>query len=204
MMDDTAGFTSPKFNVSHVEVAVTPGTGLAAGQEGVAIGVPGASTSASGPSLGHGFTQSESVTSILVICALMLVRVYFAFIVLSYARFVLRQHIADVSFRSNIHLQDKGASLVENPFEPHFPEGQGWKGRVGRAMVSVGKTYWLGIDEDDTWMRGVGGKFRKTRDMSGWDSGPIERERRRRSGTGPPPPIQTSLPLRVFDLQEVR
>lgn len=205
MMDDTAGFTSPKYNVSHVEVAATPAAGLTAGQGAVAIGVTGASTSVPGPSLGHGFAQSESVSSILVICALLMVRVYFAFIVLSYARSVLRQHIADVSYRSNIHLQPQDSSLVENPFELHFPGGEGWKGRLGRAMVSVGKTYWLGVDEDDTWVKGVGGKFRNARDMSDWDNGPLERERRRRSGTGPPPPIQTGpLPLRVLELQEVR
>jgi len=201
-MDDTAGFTSPKYNVSHVEITASPGQGA------VTIGIPGASTSAPGPSLGHGFAQPESVSSILVICALWAVRVYFALIVLSYARFVLRQHIAEVSSRSNIHLQHKGSSsdkLVEDPFAPHFPEGQGWKGRAGRAMVSVGRSYWLGTDGDDGWMKGVGGKFRKSQEVNGVESGPLERERRRRSGTGPPPLMQSfPQPLRVHELQEVR
>ncbi|KAI9878165.1 MAG: hypothetical protein M1830_001734 [Pleopsidium flavum] len=207
-IDDTAGFTSPKYNVSHVEIAASPAAGLTPGQDGVAIGIPGASTSAPGPSLGHGFAQSESVSSILVICALWAIRVYFALIVLSYARFVLRQHIAEVSSRSNIHLQHKGGSsdkLVEDPFALHFPKGQGWQGRAGRAMVRVGRSYWLGTDEDDSWIKGVGGKFRKSKEGNGWESGPLERERRRRSGTGPPPLMQpVPQPLRVHELQEVR
>lgn len=202
-IDDTAGFTSPKYNVSHVEIVASPAAGLTNGQDGVTVGVPGASTSATGPSLGHGFAQPESMSSLLVICALWAVRVYFALIVLSYARLVLRKHIAEVSYRSNIHLQHKGSSadkLAEDPFAPHFPEGRGWRGRVGRAMVKVGKSYWLGIEDDDSWMRVLGGKFKKCQEAHAWESEPLERERRRRSGTGPPLP----LPLRVYELQEVR
>ena len=206
-MDDTAGFTSPKYNVSHVEIAASPAAGLSAGQDAVAMGIPGASTSAAGPSLGHGFSQPESMSSILVICALLAIRIYFALIVLSYARYVLRQHMADVSSRSNVHLPGKGTSsdgLAENPFDLHNPEGQGWKGRLGRTMVSLGKSYWLGTDEDASWMKSAEGRFKKSREVSGWNSGPLERERRRRSGTGPPAIQTVPHPLRVHELQEVR
>ncbi len=213
-IDETAGFTSPKYNVSHVEIAASPAAGLTKGQDAVAIGVPGASTSASGPSLGHGFAQPESFSSILVICLLLAVRIYFALVVLSYARFVLRQYIADVTLRNNStpfqHKDTSDLTLAENPFNPHFPEGKGWKGRAGRLMVNIGKSYWLGTDEDAGWMRAVGGKFRKSREAIGLESGPVERERRRRSGTGPPAitvtlPSQTlPLPVRVHELQEVR
>ncbi len=192
-IDDTAGFTSPEYNVSHVDVAVAPDQGVSAGQEAVTIGQPGFTTSASGPSLGHGFLQSESMSSVVVICALWAIRVYFILVVLSYARLVLRQHIA-VTSRANtaLHTGSKSSAYLENPFAQHLPEGKGWQGRLGRILVRVGKGYWLGSEEaDDAWMNGeVAARFRRKEAQA--DAGPpgvIERERRRRSGTGPPPPM---------------
>ena len=191
-MDETAGFTSPVFNVSRVDVTAVPAAGLIEGQEAVAVGTPGFVTTAAGPSLGHGVFQPESLSSVVVICALWAVRVYFMLVVLSYARFVLRQHVA-VSSRSNLALHTGSASttVVENPFAPHLPEGQGWRGRAGRAMVRVGRGYWLGSEEGDSWMSEEGaGKFRRgaTEGGVGEVPGVVERERRRRSGTGPPVP----------------
>ena len=190
MINDTAGFTNPKYNVSHVEVAPAPGAPLA-GQDTVVVGsssdIPaGMSSSAipGSPSLGHGFLQPESVSSVVVICALWAVRVYFMFIVLSYARFVVRQHIAG---SSRSHVPGAESPFAENPFAPYTAEGQGWKGRIGRMMVSVGKSYWLGQDEDETWMGEIGVGTKRERKDHGQAPGLIERERRRRSGTGPPP-----------------
>lgn len=184
-IDDTAGFTSPQYNVSHVDVAVAPDQGVSPGQEAVTIGQPGFTTTASGPSLGHGFLQPESMSSTIVICALWAIRIYFILVVLSYARLVLRQHIV-------LHTGSKSTAYLENPFSPHLPEGKGWQGRLGRAMVGVNKEYWLGSDEgDDAWMNAeVAARFRRKESQG--DTGPpgvIERERRRRSGTGPPPPM---------------
>lgn len=198
-MDDTAGFTNSKYNVSHVEISAGP-----TGQDGNVVGVPAGSTSASGPSLSHGFAQPESLTSLVVICLFLLVRFYFALIVMSYARTVLHQHVANVTAHSSIRLQHKDASggmLLDSPFEMHLPEGQGWKGRAGRLMVSLGKTYWLGKDPDDDWMKGAGGKFRKSQNSTPWESGPLERERRRRSGTGPPAIPGIPLSQRLSALQ---
>jgi len=195
MMDDTAGFTNPKYNVSQVDIVATPAPGLADGQDAVAVGKPGSpGTTASSPSLGHGVLQPESVPSIVVISALWAVRVYFILVVMAYARSVLRQHLY-TSSRTKFYASTD--DVAENPFAEGASEGEGWKGKLGRIMVSVGRGYWLGSSQDDGWTRGMGGKFRRSTDVVG----PVERERRRRSGTGPPPPPQ---PLRVQELQEVR
>ena len=52
-------------------------------------------------------------------------------------------------------------------------------------MVSIGRSYWLGSDEADSWMRGMGQKFSRSEDVLAKVEapGPLERERRRRSGT---------------------
>ncbi|KAI9848080.1 MAG: hypothetical protein M1837_001182 [Sclerophora amabilis] len=190
MMDETAGFTSPEYNVSHVDIVAAPGGGLTSGQDAVAVGsTAGAATTASGPSLGHGVLQAESATSIVIIAALWAVRLYFILVVMAYARSVLRLQLHN----SSTNRFQEAESDPRNPFAIGTELGQGWQGRLGRAMVSVGRGFWLGTEEEDGWARGMGGKFRKNGDASplvtnGTNGGPEERERRRRSGTGPPPP----------------
>ncbi|KAI9799813.1 MAG: hypothetical protein M1825_004373 [Sarcosagium campestre] len=186
---NTAGFTSPELNVSHVDVVGTPASGITAGQDAVAIGSPGSpAASASSPSLGHGVLQPESLPSILIISGLWAVRLYFILVVMAYARSVLRAHSYSASTSG---LFDRDAA---NPFAPSTPEGQGWKGKLGRAMTAIGREYWLGSEEENSWQRGLGGKFRKSGDVGG----PVERERRRRSGTGPPMPASVES-LRAND-----
>ncbi|KAL8689144.1 MAG: hypothetical protein Q9218_005116 [Villophora microphyllina] len=207
-IDDTSGFTSPQYNVSHVDVAVAPDQGVSPGSEAVTVGRPGFTTTASGPSLGHGVLQPESISSIVTICALWAVRIYFVLVVMSYARLVLRQHIANVS-RSNtaLYTGSKSSTMAENPFEPHTPEGRGWKGQLGRIMVGLGRSYWLGSEDgDETWMNQAL-SFKKREEGMSPVPGVVERERRRRSGTGPPPPmqpIQAGQYLRVQDATDGR
>ena len=191
---DTAGFTSPKYNVSHVDVVASPAAGLAVGQDAVIIGSSPTSTSAlppTAPSLSHGFMQPESLPSAIIIVTLWLARLYLALIVLSYARFVLHQNMASVSRTYNIPSYNKdNKSYMENPFASHLPAGFGWKGKLGRAMVTVGKSYWLSRDDGEEWISVPSGSLRGRKP----ESGPAERERRRRSGTGPSaaaPPILT-------------
>ena len=190
-IDDTAGFTNPKYNVSSVQIVATPAAGLTEGQDAVAVGSPGSQeTNTGSPSFTHGVLQPESMGSISVICSLWALRVYFILILLSHARFVLRQHVA-VSARQNtaLHTGSSNSAMMENPFEEGRAEGQGWQGRLGRAMVRIGKSYWLGTEDgemDNGWMMAVGGKFKKQAIPE--ETGPLERERRRRSGTGPPVP----------------
>lgn len=190
---DTAGFTSPEFNVSHVDVAVGPDQGVPGGKnEAITSGSLGSpTTTAASPSLGHGVLQPESISSIVAICALWAVRVYFVLVVMSYARLVLRRYVAS---SSRTGTGGKASGFIEDPFAINLPEGKGWKGRLGRAMVSVGRGYWLGIGEaNDAWMNdevALGGMRRREPAQGAGDApGVIERERRRRSGTGPPPPM---------------
>ena len=194
-IDKTAGFTSPEFNVSHVDIVASPAEGLTAGQNAVAIGASGSvTTSAASPSFGHGVLQQESVPSIVVICALWAIRIYFIFVVMAYARAVLRQHLRTTSVAASLsgpQKLDNFSPGTNNPFALSAPEGQGWRGRLGRAMVTVGRSYWYGkSEEEDGWAAGLGVKFRSSADTSGV----MERERRRRSGTGPPL-VPTSLTL---------
>ncbi|KAL8769947.1 MAG: hypothetical protein Q9209_004194 [Squamulea sp. 1 TL-2023] len=208
-IDETAGFTSPQYNVSHVDIAVAPDQGISPGNEAFAIGQPGFSTTASGPSLSHGVLQPESMSSIITICALWAIRIYFVLVIMSYARLVLRQHVAATS-RANtaLHPGSKSATMAENPFATHFPEGRGWKGKLGRIMVALGKSYWLGSEEgDEAWMNNAQSFRRREEGLASPAPGVVERERRRRSGTGPPPPmppLQAGQYLRVQDATDGR
>ncbi|KAL8840725.1 MAG: hypothetical protein Q9170_001243 [Blastenia crenularia] len=208
-IDDTSGFTSPQYNVSHVDVSVAPDQGVSPGDQAVTVGQPGFSTTAPGPSLGHGVLQAESMSSIVTICALWAVRFYFVLVVMSYARLVLRQHVA-ASSRPNtaLHTGSKSSIVAENPFESQLPEGQGWKGKLGRLMIRLGKTYWLESKEgDEEWMRNAQSYRRREEGISSPVPGVVERERRRRSGTGPPPPmppLQAGQYLRVQDPNDKR
>ena len=188
-IEDTAGFTSPQLNVSKVEIVAEPAPGLQ-GQNAAAVGIHTGSQQPVG--LSDALFKSGSMMSLSVIIGLWAVRVYFVFVVLAYARSCLRQHILMTS-SSNFTLHTGSATdeLAENPFNEGREEGHGWKGKLGRAMLSIGKDYWLGREgEEDVaeWMRGMGGKFSSKKDTHPLSTGVVERERRRRSGTGPPPP----------------
>ena len=188
-IDDTAGFTNPKYNVSKVEVIATPAAGATTGQEAVAYAAAGAAAAtASSPSLSHGVGIEESIPSIMVVVFLTLVRVYFILVVMAYARQVLRQHIYSTS-STKLHLHTDGVAdaPTENPFAVGTPGGQGWRGKLGRFMVKSGEGYWLGGQADDAWAKGLDGRFRTSK-TAGAVPGTIERERRARSGTGPPKP----------------
>ena len=187
-IDETAGFTSPKYNVSKVDVVVSPAAGVTGGQEAVAYGVGGAAAAtASNLSLAHGVGIEESIPSILVVVFLTMVRVYFILIVMAFARQVLRQHMF-VASSAKLHLHTDGMAepRADNPFAVGSSEGAGWRGQLGRMMVKVGESYWLGGQADDEWVKGLDGRF-KTSKLSG-PPGTLERERRARSGTGPPLP----------------
>ncbi|KAL1952641.1 hypothetical protein VTO42DRAFT_4580 [Malbranchea cinnamomea] len=207
-MNDAAGFTNPKYNVSSVQV--DPVSDAASAQPADApAGTSGDSEGV--PSLGNGVLQPESLQSIGIICTLWTIRVYFVLVMLSFARQCLRQHalsrLTSTTSRpgSIIHsrnpsavssLHSRSSSLISNialemdPFATKYPEGQGWKGKLGRAMISFPRSYWLDSDNDDgSWIIGMNRKFRRRRDVGGIG----ERERRRRAGTGPPPPSKDVL-----------
>ena len=190
---DTAGFTSPAFNVSHVDVAVGPDQGVPGEKnEAVTSGSLGSpAITVASPSLGHGVLQPESISSIVAICALWTIRLYFVLIIMSYARLVLRRYVASTSRTGT---GGRASGLIEDPFTIHSPEGRGWRGSLGRTMISMGRGYWLGSEEgDDAWMNDevAMGRMKRREPAQGAGDAPgvVERERRRRSGTGPPPPM---------------
>ena len=190
---DTAGFTNPEFNVSRVDVAVGPDQGIPGGKkEALTAGAPiregAAMSSASGPSLGHGVLQPESISSVVVIAILWAFRIYLVLIVMSYARLVLRRWVMNNAGRNiQLHSGSKDAGMLEDPFAEQSPEGKGWKGKLGRFMVGLGRQYWLGAEEgDEGWMSDeiALGSLNRGRETAGGETrGLGERERRRRSGT---------------------
>jgi len=201
-MSENAGFTNPKYNVSEVNVVAEPASGLTAGQDAVAVG----QGTPSGPgSLSGAVFQTSSIMSISLISGFWVLRVYFVFVMLAFARQCLRQHIvANASSAAWYNSETQSLpNLAENPFQEGKEGGYGWRGKVGRVMLSGAPQYWLGADEDETWMRGVGGKFRKSASLE-QPIGLGERERRRRSGTGPPAPPREMRPPPLADLSEVR
>jgi disulfide bond formation protein DsbB len=206
-MDETSGFTDPQLNVSRVEVVATPQPPLAgSGQDAVAAGVPagGPASSGSNGALQTAILDSQNMNSIGVIIAMWTIRAYFCLIMLAFARMVIRQHIASSGSKTGVDYTAASADpqLAENPFAESRPQGQGWRGKLGRILIAIGRSYWLGSDEDDSWMYGMGGKFRKSGVageeggfmLNNIESGPTERERRRRSGTGPPVPAPGVVP----------
>ncbi|KAF2682113.1 DUF1753-domain-containing protein [Lentithecium fluviatile CBS 122367] len=193
-MAETAGFTSPKYNVSEVNVIAEPADGLQAGQSAVAVGQ--GTPQGGSPGLRGAILQTDSIMSISLIAGFWALRVYFVFVMLAYARQCLRQYIAANVSTSAWYdsTQPAPSNLAENPFEEGKEEGYGLKGKMGRIMLGGAPLYWLGADEDDTWMRGVGGKFNRKSTHLETPIGLGERERRRRSGTGPPAPPRELRP----------
>ena len=184
MIEDTAGFTNPKYNVSGVDVIVKPAGGATAGQDAVAYGTAaGAASSAASPNLGHGMGIEESVPSLVVVVVLTLVRIYFILIMMAWARQVVRQSVFSAS-TSKLHQHSDGAvdPKAENPFAKGKPQGQGWRGRLGRLMVDTGEDYWLGGQPDQEWVNGLDGRFR-TRGK-GSQATAREREKRAENGAG--------------------
>jgi inositol phosphorylceramide synthase regulatory subunit len=208
MMEHTSGFTSPEFNVSHVEVVAQPKSGASPGQDALAVGKPGTQPGSGG--IAGIVLSGSSMMSIFIISAFWLLRVYAICVVLAYARQAVRHQVqvtgmstynyGNGSPKANGEVDAESgkranSDFAEDPFAQGTPGGTGVKGTMGRIMVSIGRSYWLGRDpvpyEQGTFVlkdynspNSGQGKFRKSEDAVGV----AERERRRRSGTGPPLP----------------
>lgn len=183
-IEQTAGFTSPKYDAAYVEIQNTKD-----GNNFIAH------PPRSADNLSSVVMQPESFQSIIFIALLWAMRVYFVLVMLAFARANLRLWIA-VPRHTQLPTHSRNVSVASvadidrEPFSPYSPEGQGWKGKLGRVMVGIGRTYWLGEEEDGNWLSGIGHKLR-SRSSNTELPGPLERERRRRSGTGPPQPSQS-------------
>ncbi|KKZ67157.1 hypothetical protein EMCG_07138 [[Emmonsia] crescens] len=219
LIADVAGFTGPKFNDSSVVVDGGAGKGVVASAHPASAGAVSADSSSGSASLGNGVLQPESLQSIAIICTLWTIRVYFVFVMLAFARqcilqysFHARTSVAESRRRIPLPTHSRNSSMLSNvdsdpnPFNIRSPEGQGWKGQLGRIMVSVGRSYWL-EDDDHSWMNGMNRKFRKSVDPTAAGnnnpgSGISERERRRRSGTGPPLPSHATVQAVIIQQQQ--
>ncbi|KUI55126.1 Inositol phoshorylceramide synthase regulatory subunit kei1 [Cytospora mali] len=85
---------------------------------------------------------TDTAASMVLIVAFTLIRVYLMFVVMSFTRQVMHQYTLGMAV-------DKGEAV--QPFAVGSPEGEGWKGKLGRAMVFVGQDYWIGGREDEEW-----------------------------------------------------
>lgn len=90
-----------------------------------------------------GVLQPESATSIMIIAISWTIRLYFVTVAFAFAREVVRA----------------SATESEGPFEGSNG-GEGWQGRLGRALVGVGRGYWKG----DGYATFGGSKFRRSSD----------------------------------------
>lgn len=89
---------------------------------------------------------TDTAASIVLVAAFTLIRVYLMFVVMSFTRQVMRRYVAGLAGG------DKATSSTNlKPFARSSPEGEGWKGKLGRAMVFVGQDYWIGGKEDEEW-----------------------------------------------------
>lgn len=208
-IDDTSGFTNPKYNVSSVHLpgnVLSPGdkSGITADPAGAPAGTSTDPLSGT-PSLSDGIKQPESFESIIMLSILLLIRIYFVLIMFGFARQSLRQKILNASQPSYSQLptHSRATSVAtvasapdidREPFLPHTPEGQGWQGTLGRAMISVFRGYWLDTDSTELENAKFIHNFERghSRNSSSFE-GLSERERRRRSGTGPPKPSKSVL-----------
>lgn len=106
----------------------------------------------------------DAAASLFLVVLFSLVRVYLALVVASHARWVLQRWGGEErgEAATGDDVANAGAAPV-NPFAEGTPLGEGWKGRAGRIMVSVGRDYWLGRQkEDEEWARAMGAKFRSS------------------------------------------
>jgi hypothetical protein len=137
-------------------------------------GPAGAETDSSSPSNGEvvqhdagqeaqvkaGTGVHDTAASMVLIVAFTLVRVYFSLVVMAYARMVLLRFVDEKMGESA-----EVADMSPDPFAVGAPLGEGWRGKLGRAMVTVGRGYWLGgKKENEEWARQVNSKFRSTRE----------------------------------------
>jgi hypothetical protein len=98
----------------------------------------------------HGkVVPQETATSMLLITASMLIRVYFCFVVMAYGKQVLQKYM------QLMILEGPGVDDHDGPFAEDLPDGEGRKGRLGRMMVSCGRGYWLDQRDTDEWARGM-------------------------------------------------
>ncbi|KAL1842127.1 hypothetical protein VTJ49DRAFT_6006 [Mycothermus thermophilus] len=151
----TAAFATSWY-VAGVHAVKAPSTsaeddGSAAGNARRADATPSADSDANAP---------DTAFSIGLVVAFTLIRFYFSLVVMAYARMVILRYVDE-----RMGDTEEAPDTAADPFAPGAPLGEGWKGRLGRVLLSVGRGYWLGgKKEDEEWARQVNSKFRSSRE----------------------------------------
>lgn len=96
----------------------------------------------------HGkVVPQETATSMLLIVASTLIRLYFSFVIMAFAQQVLHKYM------QLMILEGPGVDDHDGPFAEDLPDGEGRKGKMGRLMVSFGRGYWLDQRDTEEWAR---------------------------------------------------
>ena len=115
-----------------------------------------------GPRDAKNESNPDTAASMFLVVLFSLIRVYLALIVASNARWAL-QRWGGEERGETATADDIANGSSPNPFAAGSAGGEGWKGKLGRIMVSVGRDYWLGGQkEDEEWAKMVGNKFRSS------------------------------------------
>ena len=94
----------------------------------------------------HGkIIPQETAMSMVLITGATLIRVYFTFVIMAYARQALQKYM------QLMILEGPGVDDRDGPFGADLPDGDGRTGRMGRMMVSFPRRYWLGASESGNW-----------------------------------------------------
>lgn len=96
----------------------------------------------------------ESWTSLALIIVVTLIRVYLALVVMAFAQHVLARHREMNGWEPESRKGD-----AEGMFAAGVANGEGWRGRVGRKMLYVGRGYWLDERAQDEWAKGASSKL---------------------------------------------
>lgn len=172
------------FNISGGKIVAKPAHSVTAVNEAIVYSMVSATASS-------GSRFDEIVPSVVLVAALSIIRIYFVLVVLAYARQVFRRHLFLTS-PSKQHLHTDGCAdnfLGNNLFTFGSSEESVWKAKLGRLMITMCEDYWIGeAKTEDAWAKGIDSRFRSSK-MANEPPGTVERERRARSGTGPPMPF---------------
>ncbi|KAH8895729.1 DUF1753-domain-containing protein [Thozetella sp. PMI_491] len=134
-----------------------------------ANGAPEGSTARRGDGYAAQSGAPDTPMSIVLIVAFTLVRVYFSLVIMAYARSVLQRFIGF----SDADGEEASKQPSLSPFAVASPLGQGLAGKLGRAMISVGRGYWLGqTKEDEEWARSINVRFSRSRRKSSKSTAP--------------------------------
>ncbi|KAH0439962.1 hypothetical protein CcaCcLH18_02679 [Colletotrichum camelliae] len=96
----------------------------------------------------------ESWMSLGLIITVTLMRVYFAVVVMSFAQTVLQRF-------TEMGWEEEGRKKgPDGPFSPGEPDGEGYRGRIGRVMLALGRSYWLDEKAQEEWASAMSSKFR--------------------------------------------